>query len=171
MPTACNEHIQHYNISHCLISSWSSCQYFSQSSCFSFTLSSYSLAYNIEFSKKCDLLLPASTSIIVWISLSSSNSCLLLLSHLLILFSSPLIACFRRQLLWKMWQIQLSFPCFIVRMWFLSSSSVYNTSLVIRSVQLILSILQRNISKLPRYFWYTFRIVQVWAPYKAVLQM
>jgi hypothetical protein len=51
--------------------------------------------------------------------------------------------------------------------------TVCNTSsFLTRPVQLIFSIfLQYHISQLYRYFWSTFRSVQVSAPYKAVFQM
>ena len=56
---------------------------------------------------------------------------------------------------------------------FLSSLTVCNTSsFLTRQVQLIFSILlQHNITNIFRYFWSTFRSVQVSAPYNAIIQM
>ena len=102
-----------------------------------------------------------------------SSSCVRLLPYLrvtLILpYIFPSITCFRRQVLHKMWPIQFAFLLFTVCMMFLCSLTVCITTLFLtRSVQLIFSILlQHQISHLSRYFWYTFRNVQVSALYKA----
>jgi len=85
--------------------------------------------------------------------------------------SPPLF--FLRQLLRKMWPIQLAF-CFLISCRiFLCSLTVSNTSSFLTwSVQLIFSfLLQHHISKLSRYFWSAAQSVQVSAPYKAMLQM
>ena len=67
----------------------------------------------------------------------------------------------------------LAFFLFIVCRVFASSSALCNTySDLTPSVQLIFSFLfQQHISKLSRYFWSTYRSVQVLAPYKSMLQM
>ena len=61
--------------------------------------------------------------------------------------------CFRRQLLSKMWPIQLAFLHFNLCRISVSSLTLRNTSFVTRSVQLIFSILlQHHISRLSRLF-------------------
>jgi hypothetical protein len=48
--------------------------------------------------------------------------------------------------------------------------TLFNTSsFVTRSIQLISILLQHHTLKLSRYFWSTFRSVQVSTPYKATL--
>jgi len=80
--------------------------------------------------------------------------------------------CFRRQLLHKMWPIQLAFLLFTVCRIFLSSLTPFNTSFLTRSAQPIVSILlQHHISELFGYFWTTFRSVQFSAPHKAMIKM
>ena len=71
-----------------------------------------------------------------------------------------------------MWPTQFAFLLILCRI-FLSSFALCTTcSFLTRSGQLIWSVLlQHHISKLFRYFWSTFRTVQVSAPHKAVLQM
>jgi hypothetical protein len=85
----------------------------------------------------------------------------------------PSVTCWRRQYLRKMKPIPLAFLHITVCRIFLFSLTLCNTSsFLTRSLQLIFPIiLQHEISKLPRYFWSTFRSVQVSSPYKAVLQM
>ena len=106
-----------------------------------------------------------------------SSSSLCLLPRLLFTYILPYIflsiRCVRRQSLRKIWPIQVAFLPFVVCRIFLSSLTLCITSsLLTRSFQLIFSILlQYHISKLSRYFWSTFRSVQVQAPYKAMLQM
>jgi hypothetical protein len=72
-----------------------------------------------------------------------------------------------------MWPIQLAFLFFISCRIFLCSFTPSNTSSFLTwSVKLFFYILlQHHISKLSRCFWSTARIVQVSAPYKAMLQM
>jgi hypothetical protein len=79
----------------------------------------------------------------------------------------------RRQFLCNMYPIQLALLRLIVWRMFLSSFTLCNiASLFTRIVQLIFSIhLQHHISKLSRYFWSSFRRDQIFAPYKAMLQM
>ena len=78
----------------------------------------------------------------------------------------PPITCFRRQFLRKMWPIHLSIHTYNVYRILLSSLTLCNTS---SSVQLIFSLfLQHHISKLSKYFWSTFRSVQVSGPYKTI---
>ena len=79
------------------------------------------------------------------LSLRSSSSFLCLLSCLLVTsissFIFPLITCFRRQFLCKMWPIQLAFRFLISCRIFLCSLTVSNTSSFLTwSVQLIFSI-------------------------------
>ena len=110
------------------------------------------------------------------LSLRSSNSFLRLLPCLpvtsipLCIFSS--ITPCRRQFLRKMWPIQFASPLSISCRIFLRSLTLSNTSSFLTwSVQLIFSILlQHQISKLSRRFNSTAQIVQVSAPYKAMLQ-
>jgi len=66
-----------------------------------------------------------------------------------------------------MWPFQLAFLHFIVCRMFTSSSTLSNTSsFFTRSLQVIFFVfLQHHISRLYRYFWSTFRSVQVSAPY------
>ena len=110
------------------------------------------------------------------LSLRSFNSFLRLLPHLPVTsipsFIFPSITCCRRQLLRKMWPIQLAFRLLISCRIFLRSLTLSNTPFLTWSVQLIFSILlQHHISKLSRCFWSTARSVQVSAPYKALLQI
>ena len=72
-----------------------------------------------------------------------------------------------------MWPIQLAFLLFTVRRIFISFPALCKISAFFtRSVQLIFSILlQHHISKLSRYFWSSFRSVQVPSPHTAKLQM
>jgi len=89
--------------------------------------------------------------------LSSSRSCLHLLARLTVTSYLPpifpLITCFRRQFLRKIWPITLDFLRFTVCRIFLSSSTLYNSSFLTRSAQMTIAILfQQNISKLPRNF-------------------
>jgi len=111
------------------------------------------------------------------LSLRSSSSYLSLLPRLLVTSTSPFIfpsiTCFRRQLLRKMWPIQLASRFLISCRIFLCSLTLNNTSSFLTwSVQLIFSILlQHHISKLSRYFWSTARSVKVSAPYKTMLKM
>jgi hypothetical protein len=110
------------------------------------------------------------------VALRSSNSCLRLIHCLPVtsIHSSVFpIVCFRRQLLHKMWPIQLAFLLFIASRIFLYSLTLCNTSSFLKwLVQLIFSILlQNHISKLPSYFWSTLWSVQVLAPHNAVYQM
>ena len=104
------------------------------------------------------------------LSLRSFSSFLLLLPRLISPFIFP---CFRRQILRKMWPIQLAFRFRISRRIFLCSLTQSNTSSFLTwSIQLIFSILlQHHISKLSTYFWSAARSVQVSTPYKAMLQM
>ena len=106
--------------------------------------------------------------------LRSFGSCLRLFPRLhvtsILPFIFPSVTWFWRQFLRKMCPIQLAFLLFIVRRIFLSSLALCNASSFLkRSVQLISIPLQHHISKLPRYFWSTFRRVQVSAPCKAIL--
>ena len=111
------------------------------------------------------------------LSLRSSSSFLRLLPRLLVTsispFIFPLITCFRRQFLCKMWPIQLAFRFFIsCRIFRCSLTLSNNSSLLTWSVQMIFSILlQHHISKLSRYFWSAAWSIQVLVPYKAMLQM
>ena len=105
-------------------------------------------------------------------SLRSSSSCVYLLPHLPIPSIFHSIICFRRQIFCKVWPIQLAFLLFIVSGIFLSSISVWNiSSFLTRLVQLISILPQHHISKPSWYFWFTFRSVQVSAPYQAMLQL
>jgi len=110
------------------------------------------------------------------VSLRPSSSCLHHLLHLLItsIFPSifPTTKNFRRQFLHKMWPIQLVFFLLIVCMIFPFYLTHYNhSSLLTQSTQLIIFILlQHQISKLTRYFSFTFRCVQVLVTYNAMLQ-
>ena len=111
------------------------------------------------------------------LSLRSSSSFLHLLPRLPVTsippFIFPSITHCRRQFLRTMWPIQLAFRLLISCRIFLCSLTLCNTSSFLTwSVQLIFSILlQHHISKLSSCFWSTARIVQVSAPYKAVLQL
>ena len=105
------------------------------------------------------------------VSLRSSSSFLSLVPRLPATSILPSIfpskACFRRQFLPKIRPIQLAFLLLIVYRIFLSSLALCKTPLLTRSVQLIVSILlQHHISKLTRYFWSTFRSIQVSASRK-----
>jgi hypothetical protein len=99
------------------------------------------------------------------LSLTSPNCCLCLLSQSSFLFIFPLVLCFRRRSLCKMQPINFAFLRFTIPRIFLSALGLRtsNTSLFLtRSVQLIFSILhQHHISKLSKYFWSTFRTVQL----------
>jgi hypothetical protein len=77
--------------------------------------------------RTCDPVLPLSVSGIV--SLNLSNSDLHLLPCLPVPCSFPSIMCIRGQLLCKKWPVQLPFLCFILSRKFLSSSTLWNTSL------------------------------------------
>ena len=114
------------------------------------------------------------TSSLKWqypiLSLRSPSSFLRLLPHLPVTSIPPCIfpsisRC-RRQFLPKMWPTQLAFRLLISCRIFLCSSTLSNTSsFLIRSVQLILSILlQHHISKLSGCLWSTARSVQVSSP-------
>ena len=85
----------------------------------------------------------------------------------------PSKACFRRQFLSKMWPTQLPFLLlFFVRCSFPPRLYVTILYFFTQSVQLIFSIIvQHYIPKWSRYFWSTFRSVQVSAPHKVMLQM
>ena len=108
------------------------------------------------------------------LSLRLSSSFLRLLPRLLVTSISPFIfplrTCFRRQILRKMWPIQLAFRFIISCRIFLCSLTLSNTSSFLTwSVQLIFSILlQHHISKLSRCFLSAARSVQVSAPYKTI---
>jgi hypothetical protein len=106
----------------------------------------------------------------------TSSNCLRLLPRLLVTsirpFIFPSLTSFRRRFLRKMWPIQLAFRFLISCRIFLCSLTLSNTSSFLTwSVQQISILLQHHISKLSRCFWSTARIVQVSAPYKAMLQM
>jgi hypothetical protein len=111
------------------------------------------------------------------LSLRSSSSFLHLLSRLPVtsipLFIFPLITCYRRQFLHKMWPISLAFRLLIsCRIFFFSLILSNTSSFLTWSLQLIFFILlQHHISYLSRCFWSTARSVQVTAPYKATLQI
>jgi hypothetical protein len=104
--------------------------------------------FQSEFSAEYDQVLPLSVSSIL-VLLRSSGSCLHFL-HCLAVPSIPspifpLIMCFRRQLLCKMWPIQLVFLLCILCRLFLSSLSLCNTSTFLTlSVQLIFTILPQH---------------------------
>ena len=85
----------------------------------------------------------------------------------------PLITCFGRRFLRKVWPIHLFSLLVIVCRIFLPSLTLCNTSsFLTRSVQLIFSIiLQHHISKISRHFWSTVRSVPISAPKQPVLQM
>jgi len=110
-------------------------------------------------------------------SLTSPNICIHLLTCLpvtsILPSIFPSITCSRRQFLRKMWPIQLAFLLFIVCRIFTSCWALCNTSpFLTGSVQLIFSIhLQNHISELSRYFWSTFRSVQVSAPHRVIFPM
>jgi hypothetical protein len=74
------------------------------------------ILFRTKFSKQCDLVLPLSISSILFFSLGSSRSCLHLLSRLPVNSTLrpifPSLAWFRRQVLRKMWSIQLKLPLF-----------------------------------------------------------
>jgi hypothetical protein len=72
-------------------------------------------------------------------------------------FTCPLRMCFRRPFLGKVWPVQLTFLFFF--------------TFLTRSVRLTSICLEQHISKLARYFWSTFRSVQVSAQHKAQFQM
>jgi hypothetical protein len=94
------------------------------------------------------------------VSLRSSSSCLLLLASLAVTSILPSICpsltCFRRQLLRKMWPIQVAFLLLIVFSVFLSSLTLCQTSSFFTpSIQLSCTVLLKwHISKVSRYFWY-----------------
>jgi hypothetical protein len=97
----------------------------------SFRSLSYYL-FQSQFSTQYVLMLPLSIYSIVSFSLRSSSSCLRLLPRLpctsILSSICPLIMCFRRQFLSKMWPIQLAlFLCIVCRI-FRSSLALYNTS-------------------------------------------
>ena len=73
-----------------------------------------------------------------------------------------------RQLLHKISPIQLALLVLVVRMIFLSSLTLCNTSFLTRSVQLIPIFYQHHISHLPRCILCTFRTAPVSAQYKAM---
>ena len=105
---------------------------------------------------------------------SSSSSCLCLLPRLSVTSIFPSM-CFIRQFLRNMWPVELPFLLFITLM-YSSSPWLYVTlrisSFLTRSVQLIFSILlQHHISKLCKFFWSTFRKVQVSTQWNAVLHV
>jgi hypothetical protein len=106
----------------------------------------YSL-FQSKFAAECDLVLP------LWFPIPSvflkvTSSCLRLLCRLLIPSIFPLIRCFKRQFLLKMWPILLTFFRFTVCMVFLSSVTLCNTSFFTRLFQLTLSLLfNHKISK------------------------
>jgi hypothetical protein len=111
------------------------------------------------------------------LSLRSSSSFLHLLPRLPVTsippFIFPSVTYCRRQILRKMWPIQLAFRLLISCRIFLCSLTLSITSSFLTwSVQLIFSILlHHHISKISRCFWSTARSVQVSAPYKAILQI
>ena len=74
-------------------------------------------------------------------SLISSSSCLSLLYRIpltyILSFVFPLITCFTRQLLGKMWPIQLAFLLFMVYKIFQIAWHLYNNYFLTRSVQVI----------------------------------
>jgi hypothetical protein len=85
------------------------------------------------------------------LSFRPSSSCLILLPHLPVTstLSSilPSITCCRRQLLQRIWRIQLAFLLFILCKIFLSLLTLRNTSsFCLQSVQLISILLQQRIS-------------------------
>jgi hypothetical protein len=85
-----------------------------------------------EFSRHCDIILAVSISSTFSLSfLRSSSSCLRLLPRLPVTSMVPSIfhwiTCFIRQVLPKMWQIQLAFILFIICRLFLSSLTLWNT--------------------------------------------
>jgi hypothetical protein len=71
------------------------------------------------------------------------------LRHFYTSFSFPLINCFRRQSLRKMWPIQLAFLHFIARRIFLSLTVRNISSFLTRSVQLMSILLQHHIQNFP----------------------
>ena len=74
---------------------------------------------------------------------------------------------FRRRFPRKIYPTKFYFLIFIAYSTFLSSLALCNTSHLTRPIQIIFSILlQHNIPYLARYFWSTFRSVQVSASYK-----
>ena len=81
------------------------------------------------------------------------------------------ITCFTKQFSRKMSQIHLAFLRLFVCTMFLSFFTFFNTSFFTRSVQLISLLLQHHISKRSRYFWPTFRTIQVSVPCKVMFQM
>jgi len=115
--------------------------------------------------KRCLHIVRSRASSFKWeyplLSLRSSSSFLHLLATSISPFIFPLITCFRRQFLRKMWPIQLAFLFHISCRIFLCSLTLSNTSSFLTwSVQLIFSILlQHHISKLSRYFWSAARSV------------
>jgi hypothetical protein len=112
-----------------------------------------------------------------YLSLRSSSSFLRLLPRLSVTsippFMFPSVTRCRRQFLRKMWPIQFVFRlCILCRIFLCFSTPSKTFSFLTRSFQIIFSILlQHHISKLSRFFWSTAQIVQVSAPYKAMLQM
>ena len=112
--------------------------------------------------KRCLHIVQSRASSFKWeyplLSLRSSRRFLCLLPRLLATsispFIFPLITCFRRQFLRKVWPIKLAFRFLISCRIFLCSLTLSNTSSFLTwSVQLIFSILLQHISKLSRYFW------------------
>ena len=108
-------------------------------------------------------------------TLRSSSSCFRLFPRLpvtsILPSMFPSITCFRRQVLRKMWPIQLNFLLCIVYMIFISSLTLCNTSYLTWSGQPISILLQHHISKLTKCFISSVRSVPVSAPYKATLQI
>jgi hypothetical protein len=117
-----------------------------------------------EFSTEYDLVLPLSIS-----SILSFPECHPVAAYAFFLaFPSILpstftsVTSFRRQFLRNTWPIHLAYLPFTVCRIFLSLTLRKPSSFLTRSLQLIFFILlQYHISKLPRYFWSTFRSVQI----------
>ena len=103
--------------------------------------------------------------------LSLPSGCLPLLPRLHATHTLPSILsstkCFRRQFLSKIWPIQSDLFLFTLCTIFLSLT----LSITASFFKIFSTLLQHNISKLSRYFWSTFRSVQVSAPNEAALQM
>jgi len=145
----------------------------------SFINSLHNLSYNrFITSSKVTLhrVWHSAPSLYLWypvFSVRSSSSCVCLLPRLPIPSIFRSVTCFRRQILCKVWPIQLAVLRFIVSGIFLSSLSVWNTSsFLMWVVRLIFSILPHYyISKPFWHFWSTFRNVHVSAPYQAMLQL
>jgi hypothetical protein len=134
-------------------------------------------------SLSCDRFIPSSNwvlqSVRFWASsfnfryllasFRSSNSCLHPLPRLLVPIIFPSMMWLTKRFLGNMCPIQLPFlQSYCVK----NVPFLLHSSLFMQSVPLIFSILlQHYISKLSRYFWSSFRRVQVSVPCNAMLQM